>query len=1041
MGPKAARQWQPGRQYFMLSFLSANEKEVEVMARKIQKTLSLILALSMSMSLLSVTAFAEGSEEPTVTEPKSEFSAPAGEDGSGDGTAESPTLTVKEDTKVDEGKLTTTTTTTTEKEWTGTTTPDKGDEVDDKTTTSTTVTGQETTEESKVTTNFTGTTLKESGSTVGSQTTTTTETTTKTDTAKSDKVSTSSTEKGTESNPKDDPSKIEDTQPKTEKDLSNEKIDGSVDFTGTTITVTPGKEESKDVTAPITDAQRDEALKKLAGSEDPETNGFTADSTTGTYTKTEDIKDAEGKTVIGSTTTTIVPVYDEDGKTIIGYTKTVSSSEKTSHDVTPTKGDKTPIAGSASTSADGDVKPTTVTRRELSGTFTKPDEVADVINEDGSVTKTTIEPITERLNEDDPTDTIVGYKVTTVTELDGKTIATTSKSSYASITTTTTVTTPKRTDTKYEQVVTTVTTDVYKKSTDITTAVVKPGSGTVTVTMDKVTNNSKINDLESLKPQDGLRPANGQIDSNKDLYGRANGTVTSDYQDGYDYQWEGAYGLESTIRIEAKITDGSDTRNTWQPHQFELIKKDSDDRFYTYCADYTTDAKEGAIYNMINVEDATYFIDDSATGGLSSKQKAEMVRTIAMTGYWGTDAGTEDENGNYAVGSLEQLKKTLREDPNHTLTEAQINALTDGQALTATQAAIWKFGNSGEHGIDDSNVVGCTYIGGKNFDKTSDADKDVVNALYKYLISLQAKEATHDTTILNENTVKGADVALKTKNEDGTYQANLSFTLAVTPSTKSSEDLTISIYQDGKVIGTKKLDGDCTFTSSKDGNVFTFENVTLSNGAKIELKLTGTHVLDQGVYLYSAASYDKSQTFVGVATGSQNVDISTSLTINFSDPDAKLEMSGSTEEKTRTEASSTTRTDIITESDFFNEIETTETTVTETQLEWASSWENIIDRNTGDDDDDDDDDDDNTNGDDDDDDDDDDGDIVIPDGHVPSTSIPEETIEIPDEIPTTNVPKTGDASVIWYILSACSGIGLAGTTLLGKKRRSDDLED
>ena len=46
--------------------------------------------------------------------------------------------------------------------------------------------------------------------------------------------------------------------------------------------------------------------------------------------------------------------------------------------------------------------------------------------------------------------------------------------------------------------------------------------------------------------------------------------------------------------------------------------------------------------------------------------------------------------------------------------------------------------------------------------------------------------------------------------------------------------------------------------------------------------------------------------------------------------------------------------------------------------------------------------------------------------------------EIPEEeVPLAAVPKTGDASALWLALSALSGAGLAGVSLLGRKKREE----
>ena len=68
----------------------------------------------------------------------------------------------------------------------------------------------------------------------------------------------------------------------------------------------------------------------------------------------------------------------------------------------------------------------------------------------------------------------------------------------------------------------------------------------------------------------------------------------------------------------------------------------------------------------------------------------------------------------------------------------------------------------------------------------------------------------------------------------------------------------------------------------------------------------------------------------------------------------------------------------------------------------------------------------------------------IGDDDVPMTDLPKEDVpleDIPDEeVPLSDVPKTGDMSGLWLALTALSGSGLAGLTLLGKKRgKTEDV--
>ena len=77
------------------------------------------------------------------------------------------------------------------------------------------------------------------------------------------------------------------------------------------------------------------------------------------------------------------------------------------------------------------------------------------------------------------------------------------------------------------------------------------------------------------------------------------------------------------------------------------------------------------------------------------------------------------------------------------------------------------------------------------------------------------------------------------------------------------------------------------------------------------------------------------------------------------------------------------------------------------------------------------------------------GDVTIEEEPIPMAPAPEtpeattpsdDNVDIAEEdVPLANVPKTGDASALWLALSALSGMGLAGVTVLGRKKREDEF--
>ena len=233
----------------------------------------------------------------------------------------------------------------------------------------------------------------------------------------------------------------------------------------------------------------------------------------------------------------------------------------------------------------------------------------------------------------------------------------------------------------------------------------------------------------------------------------------------------------------------------------------------------------------------------------------------------------------------------------------------------------------------------------------------------------------------------------------------------------------------------------------------------------IDLKLTGTQNIGEGVYLFtSEVSTDpvgsdengepvfSSQTFVGIESGRQSVDLSVSLNFTVSEATANIvtDMSSVTEQKVDT--TETSRTDISTTTGGWTETAVTVTTVQQSDREWEVTWEKNytypdpepvtpvepegpqlpvdlelpetpdeppvedipepevpvadIPSETP-------------------------VEVEIPDVEVPAADVPDTPDEdipvedIPDEdVPLTDVPQTGDASGMWCVLLTASLAGL-----------------
>lgn len=461
------------------------------------------------------------------------------------------------------------------------------------------------------------------------------------------------------------------------------------------------------------------------------------------------------------------------------------------------------------------------------------------------------------------------------------------------------------------------------------------------------------------------------------------------------------YGLYSNILL--GYWKGNDFKRANYVHQFKLVDADGHE-YYAYCADWSTNAEINAKYELVNVLDASYIKDKTAR---------EHLQAIAENGYWGTEKG---------VGSLAKVKKLVD--------EKYWNAITDGIALAVTQAALWKYGNQDPdlkfggnnmngHGNDDqkyetaelleffygSNATatdknGKTYL--SDIRTLTPAQREAAVELYNKLINLEPSDADDVTDIITKEDIKDATIRVKEKTKDG-YNTDLSFTLTVDPNNINNgktdgdgkDDVTLNIYVGGTLIKSHKLreaknasEGSNTFTVSYDEEtgkaIYTVNGLEFTSGADITLNLSGKQTLKGGAYLFRSdvdeEGKQKSQTFIGLITEGSTRDLDLSVKLGFH-----------VVEPTITPKAEATSRD-----------EHTVTWTTSYHTEWPRTPDQPEEPKT------------------------------------PETPETPETPKTPvtPVVPGYDVPKTGDASGLYYVLAIFSALGLALVTLTGRKRRT-----
>lgn len=322
--------------------------------------------------------------------------------------------------------------------------------------------------------------------------------------------------------------------------------------------------------------------------------------------------------------------------------------------------------------------------------------------------------------------------------------------------------------------------------------------------------------------------------------------------------------------------------------QFLLVDKNGN-KATAYCADEGTHTANGSSYIMENVEDATYY--DPAN--------AKTIQGIAYNGYWGTSDG---------IGSLAAFKNSLKESGKFTAEE--LDRITDGMALTATQLSIWKFSNH----MSDVVFLG-VYDTPCEPEKKTDADGNYLSneaskedsyLIYKIVEHLtttdfdgKTENHTGNTVINARNFLGSAALNIKEVNGDE-CTTDVAFALKVRPrSTKDSLLVTIT-DGDGNVLAKGRLagtvgDGEVDLSQHyRDGQYF-FPDIKLQKGQvnNVKFHMTGWQDLDQGAYLYTSEKNANggmaSQTLVGLASGPRDVNVHMQLQFQIDIYDELLE--------------------------------------------------------------------------------------------------------------------------------------------------------
>jgi len=628
-------------------------------------------------------------------------------------------------------------------------------------------------------------------------------------------------------------------------------------------------------------------------------------------------------------------IYDENNQ-FVGY-EIVSKGEISEESAPVAEGD--PVIGEWS---EGEFVPTgnVETIPDTEGTVTgtteeiilpeKPEESESYDEESGRKTVVSVSEIY------DPNDSskVIGYsKTTTVTDADGNQLSSSNENLYGTVV--------SRETTEYNDEVKTE--EAMTQNREVTQSYVSNAEQTI---IDEEIKVNELNDrtLEASMSEVEAGAGHGNTDTTSikpagvaDVYTGNDLPTAAELKD-FAFKFVDN-ALSSSIRVNT-------SEGNIKAHQFMLV--DAEGKIHVaLCADFDTNARDGYRYDMVNVTEASYYDDEAA----------EMIVAIAHNGFWGTADAAEGEAEN--LGSLAAVKEFLRE--NSDLSDEQINKLTKDEALTATQAALWKFGNHEESSLYENNVAGGNYI--------SNASKARVQALYNALVNIDPEEvekinnnnpvlATEDTFATSSTITVGerstdekyAEVNSDEDPDNDVYDTSIEFTMAFEPT--ENDDLIVKILDpDGNVLEERRLAGAAKeeegfikriFKGDSNDAVYVIENVQLAEGVNVTLNLSGTQNLGQGVYLYSSEIKGNlsSQTFVGIAEGTREVNLNVNMNFNVNEASVEYEKTSTESVQKYEREYESTREDVKVTTQVSSEIVTREETETQkvTKREWSDEW-------------------------------------------------------------------------------------------------------
>ena len=380
------------------------------------------------------------------------------------------------------------------------------------------------------------------------------------------------------------------------------------------------------------------------------------------------------------------------------------------------------------------------------------------------------------------------------------------------------------------------------------------------------------------------------VSSGIPVYIDENGNIVGRADEGFYYYWSDIYTVDGKSIIDKEVPDTywktggtygyivDAEGNRTQVHNEGVCQRvvahdngtttDRSDDFEVgglYCVDASTGIEQDLKYRRANLEDADYYSEDDIA----------HLRAIMTYGYtWDDDTDSGMTNLQVIKDMIKDAQENGSPEVKELLKDMDVDNLTREQAATATGMAVWTFGNRFE--LEEGEYVEYVSRDGNAQNKAR------IETLYKYLCTLTIEEPKETQIINEEKFIDEFDMVIggmvenneANKDEDDTndvYNVDVKFSLVVQPSA-DNDDLIVKVVDDkGNVVKTARIAGEqkenedfeyAKTETDENGNIYyVLEGLELAENSNtnFNLKLEGTQLLENGVYIFESQKLSKEE--------------------------------------------------------------------------------------------------------------------------------------------------------------------------------------